>query len=84
MATGAAYNGTPNPRTAWEVLDGYNALLVDRHSDEAIGRALDDVLGDIAIRSELARNGRRSARRAAELAAAELPGVLRSIARVPV
>lgn len=84
MATGAAYIGTPNPRTAWEVLDGYNALLVDRGSDEAIGRALDDVLDDAGVRAELARNGRRSAARAAELAAAELPDVLRSIARVPV
>ncbi|RDV45524.1 hypothetical protein DOE76_06750 [Leifsonia sp. ku-ls] len=84
MAAGAAYIGTPNPRTSWEVLDGYNALLVDRHSDEAIGRALDDVLGDAEVRAELARNGRRSAVRAAQLAAAELPDVLRSIARVPV
>lgn len=84
MGTGAAYIGTPNPRTSWEVLDGYNALLVDPGSDEAIARALEDVLGDPEVRAELTRNGRRSAVRAAELAAAELPGVLRSIARVSV
>lgn len=84
MACGGAYIGTPNPRTSWEVLDGYNALLVDRGADEAIGRALDDLLDDVAVRRELAMNGRRSAERAAALAAEELPDVLRSIARVSV
>ncbi len=84
MGLGGAYVGTPNPRTTWEVLDGYNALLVDPHSDEALGRALDDLLGDEANRAELAANGRRSGERAAALASSELLGALQSIARVPV
>ncbi|MFE4469952.1 glycosyltransferase [Leifsonia sp. NPDC056824] len=84
MAAGGAFVGAANPRTTWEVLDGYNALLVDPGSDEALGRALDDLLGDATHRAELAANGRRSAERAAALAPQELLGALRSIARVPV
>jgi glycosyltransferase involved in cell wall biosynthesis len=84
MATGAAYVGRPNPRTSWEVLDGYNALLLDPADGAALGRALDDLLGDDDVRSELAANGRRSAERAAALTGAELAAALRSIARVSV
>ncbi|MDN4598397.1 glycosyltransferase [Leifsonia virtsii] len=84
MATGAAYVGRPNPRTSWEVLDGYNALLVDPADGAALGRALDDLLGDDDVRSELAANGRRSAERAAALTGEELAASLRSIARVSV
>jgi len=84
MSVGAAYVGVANPRTSWEVLDGYNAIVMDHASDESIDRVLVDLLSDEDARSQLAENGRRSATRAADLAHSELAGVLRSIARVSV
>jgi len=84
MALGAAYVGRPNPRTAWEVLDGYNALLVDPSSADGVGRALEDLMGDEDVRVELAANGRDTAERFAGVNAVEMMSALNSIARIAV
>lgn len=84
MDLGAAFVGRPNPRTAWEVLDGFNALLVDTASDDAVTRALRDLVEDAAVRAELARNGRESARFHHSANADEFAAQLESIARTPV
>lgn len=84
MSLGAAYVGRPNPRTNWEVLDGYNALLVDPSSHAAVDRALDDLLGDQSVRAELGANARDTAQRFARVNADEMLSALRSIARTAV
>lgn len=84
MSLGAAYVGRPNPRTSWEVLDGYNAILIDPTSRSALGRALDDLMGDEGVRAELAANALDSARRFAGINADEMLSALQSIARTPV
>ena len=61
MSTGAAMVGRPSDRLRYEVMDGYNALLVDDVA--ALTRALDSVLGDGAVRAELGENGRTTAER---------------------
>ncbi len=81
MGLGAAYVGRPNPRTAWEVLDGYNALVVDTASDEAVARALRDIVEDPRVREELASNGWASGEHHHRQAAADLADALSSIAR---
>ncbi|GIT81022.1 hypothetical protein LLS1_26910 [Leifsonia sp. LS1] len=81
MGIGAVYVGRANPRTAWEVLDGYNALLVDTASDDALRRALRDIVDDAQVRKELAANGWASNDHHHRRTAADLADALSSIAR---
>lgn len=61
MSLGAAYLGIINPKTGYEILDGYNALLFDRPDLARLAQFLEDVLTDDAVHAELAANGYRSA-----------------------
>jgi glycosyltransferase involved in cell wall biosynthesis len=84
MDLGAVLVGRPNPRTAWEVLDGFNALLVETGSHDAVTRALRDLVEDAEVRVELGTNGRESARFHHSVNADEFVAQLESIARTPV
>ena len=61
MSTGAAVVARPSDRLRYEVMDGFNALLVE--DAPALAAALESVLGDRAIRDELGNNGRMTAQR---------------------
>lgn len=61
MSTGAAFVARISDRLRYEVMDGYNALLVD--GPDAVSLALESVLGDAAVRDELGANGRATAER---------------------
>jgi GT2 family glycosyltransferase len=80
MATGAAFVGRHNDRTKYEVLDGYNALLVAPGSLSATMAAVNDVMNDEDVWKQLTDNGRASAERAGEQNAHDMDRVLRSIA----
>ena len=82
MSIGAAYLSQPNPRTTYEVLDGYNALLFA--DVDALARLLADVLDDDAVHAELAGNGFESAHRTASAAPHETARALRSAAETNV
>lgn len=63
MACGAALIARAQPQTHHEVLDGYNALLVE---DGSMSGALDSVLSDDdGVRAQLAANGRATCERLA-------------------
>lgn len=61
MSTGAAMAGRPSDRLRYEIMDGYNALLVD--DVDALAGALDSLLNDATARAELGENGRMTAER---------------------
>lgn len=82
MSTGAAFLARPNPRTTFEVLDGYNALLFT--DLEGLARSLFDVLDDDDVLAEVSGNGLESARRHAAAAPHEVARALRSAAETNV
>lgn len=82
MSTGAVLIARPNPRTTFEVLDGYNALLFT--DLDGLSRSLFDVLDDDAVHAEVSANGLESARRHASAAPHEVARALRSIAETNV
>jgi GT2 family glycosyltransferase len=78
MSVGAAYLSRANPRTTYEVLDGYNALLFDQL--DGLSKSLSTVLENDEVHRELAGNGELSAARVAESARHGIARALRSIA----
>jgi len=84
MGLGAVLVGAQSELTKYEVLDGYNALLVDTSSTAAVLTAVNDVMTDDAVATELAANGYSSAMRAYEQNGREMDRVLRSISENPV
>ncbi|MCU1406734.1 MAG: hypothetical protein JWQ43_3037, partial [Glaciihabitans sp.] len=67
MSLGAAFIGRLNDKTRYEVLDGYNALLVAPGAVDDLERALAAVMTDDCIATELAGNGFETAERFAQL-----------------
>jgi GT2 family glycosyltransferase len=84
MGLGAAYVGRLNDKTRYEVLDGYNALLIDPSSAPTIPRALGDLFHDDLAWRELGANGRDTAERMHGLNAGEMSRLLATIAAVAV
>jgi GT2 family glycosyltransferase len=80
MASGAVLVGPHNERTKYEVLDGYNALLVAPGSIGATRTAVKDVMSDRDVWQQLTDNGRASGETASTLNAHDMDRVLRSIA----
>ncbi|MEL4319010.1 glycosyltransferase family 2 protein [Leifsonia sp. YIM 134122] len=79
MSLGAAYIGRQDERTGYEVLDGYNALLLP-----ADGSGLEDALRSVltidAVHVELRENGHATAVHYAELSGRSLSRAFASIA----
>jgi GT2 family glycosyltransferase len=86
MALGGAFVGLINDKTKFEVLDGYNALLVGADGAEsgALRKALEDIATMESVATELRDNGHRTAERFARMAGSELLAALHTIARVSV
>ena len=80
MGVGAAFVGRLNDKTRYEVLDGYNSLLVDPASAPAIRTAIDDLFGDDRVWRDLGANGRGTAERLHDLNAREMSRILATIA----
>jgi GT2 family glycosyltransferase len=80
MAMGAAYVGRLNDKTRYEVLDGYNSLLVDPSSTTAVSTAIGDLFDDDRVWRDLAANGRATAERLHALNAREMSRILAGIA----
>jgi GT2 family glycosyltransferase len=78
MGLGAAFVGRIDDKTRFEVLDGYNSLLVADESD--IRRAVGDILDDDAVWRELSGNGRLTAERLHELNGPEMSRIIHGIA----
>lgn len=79
MSLGAAYIGRQDERTGYEVLDGYNALLLPGDGS-GLESALHDVLTIDAVYTELRENGHSTAVHHADLAGAALSRAFASIA----
>lgn len=84
MSIGAGYVGYMNDKTRYEVLDGYNALLVNPGDDAAMLRSLQDVVTDDQVWQELRRNGHETAARYASNNAVQFVGAIEAIARTAV
>jgi GT2 family glycosyltransferase len=86
MALGGAFVGLLNDKTKFEVLDGYNALLVggDAVESGALGKVIEDIATIDSVASELRINGHSTAERFARIAGSELLSALGTIARVSV
>ena len=86
MALGGAFVGLINDKTKFEVLDGYNALLVgaDGPDSGALSKALEDIATIESVATELRDNGHRTAERFARMAGSELLSALHTVARVSV
>jgi hypothetical protein len=80
MAMGAAYVGRLNDKTRYEVLDGYNSLLVDPSSTTAVSTAIGDLFDDDRVWRDLAANGRATTERLHALNAREMSRILAGIA----
>jgi hypothetical protein len=80
MGVGAAYVGRINDKTKFEVLDGYNSLLLGAASESGIRKALDDILDDDSVWRELSANGRDTAERIHDLNGREMSRIIANIA----
>jgi hypothetical protein len=84
MSTGGVLVGRANEKTRYEVLDGYNALLIDPSDTSRLGQTLADLLSDEQMWSELRGNGLASAQKAYAACTPALVAALGSIAVTPV
>lgn len=80
MSTGAAVIARRNEQLRYEILDGYNTLVVTEDSASDIHRALTDIMTDDDVWRELGANGLSTARRLLELNTAEASRAFNEIA----
>lgn len=83
MSLGGAFISVINDKTRYEVLDGYNALLVEPGNAESIDKPLGDILDD-AVWKQLRENGFATAQRYASMNAQQMKSTIESIARTAV
>lgn len=80
MSTGAAVIARHNEKLRYEILDGYNVLLIEPGSCTDLVRALTDIMTDDAIKQELGNNGRAAAERLLKANTADMSRALFAIA----
>lgn len=80
MSTGAAVISRHNDKLRYEILDGYNVLLVEPGSRSDLVRALTDIMTDDAIKQELSENGLATTERLLETNTVEMSRALFAIA----
>jgi len=80
MATGAAIVARHDEKLRYEILDGFNALLVADDSSSELLRAVTDIMTDDLIWKELGDNGRATAERLLWLNTNEMSRSLSAIA----
>lgn len=83
MSIGGAYIGVVNDKTRYEVMDGYNALLINPDDMAALDKSLGDIADD-QVWSDLRNNGHASAHRFASMNSQQMQNVIESIARTAV
>lgn len=80
MATGAALIAIVNDKTRYEVLDGYNSLLVSGSDRNQLKGAIEDITNDPQVAKELSDNGFKTATRFADANGPKMLSLLKSIA----
>lgn len=83
MSLGGAFISIINDKTRYEVLDGYNALLVNPGDVAAVSKALEDAM-DNEVWSQLRQNGYDTAYRFAVSNVQQISSAVESIARTAV
>jgi GT2 family glycosyltransferase len=81
MGLGAVFVGRHNDKTRYEVLDGYNVMLVNPTVLDEVRQAVACSISDETVWRELSGNGRRTAERIYGLNAIEMSRTLVDIAR---
>lgn len=84
MSIGGGLVGLTNDKTRYEILDGYNALLVAPGDMSAIEKSLSDILTDDTVWRELRDNGYETALRFSKLNGKQIASTLETIARTAV
>jgi hypothetical protein len=80
MGLGAAYVGRINDKTKFEVLDGFNSLLLGASTPSGVRTALRDILDDDTVWRDLSANGRATAERLHDLNGRGMSRILADIA----
>lgn len=83
MSIGGAYIGVVNDITRYEVMDGYNALLINPDDMAALDKSLGDIADD-QVWNELRNNGHASAYRFATTSSQQMQSTIESIARTAI
>lgn len=83
MSLGGGFISVINDTTRYEVLDGYNALLIEPSDITSIAKPLGDILDD-EVWKQLRENGFNTAHRYASSNAQQMKSTIESIARTAV
>lgn len=83
MSLGGGFISVINDKTRYEVLDGYNALLIEPGDVASIDKPLEDILDD-NVWKQLRENGFNTAQRYALSNAQQMKSTIESIARTAV
>ena len=76
MSMGAVFVGRTTFKNRYEVLDGYNCLLVEPTLDDQVDRTVEDAFGDQAVFESIRRNGHLSAQHLTDIATERMLGAL--------